>query len=81
MHNTLIFAIGAAAIAIFFGVIFAWLVERTNIPCKDFIYPFFLVPIAIPGVLFSIAWILLLSPGAGMINVALKIYDIKSRRL
>ena len=41
-------------------------------PGKDLFYPLFLVPIAIPGVLFSIAWVLLLSPGAGVINLALK---------
>ena len=72
MQNTLIFASGSAGIALFLGIIFAWLVERTNLPGKDFFYPLFLVPIAIPGVLFSIAWVLLLSPGAGMINLALK---------
>ena len=72
LRNTLVFASGSAAIALFLGVIFAWLVERTNLPGKDWFYPLFLVPIAIPGVLFSIAWVLLLSPGAGVINLALK---------
>lgn len=72
MHNTLVFAFGSAAIALFLGIIFAWLVERTNLPFKDLLYPLFLVPIAIPGVLFSIAWVLLLSPGAGIVNFALK---------
>jgi iron(III) transport system permease protein len=72
MKNTLIFAFGSAGMALFLGIIFAWLVERTNLPGKDFFYPLFLVPIAIPGVLFSIAWVLLLSPGAGMVNIALK---------
>ena len=72
MHNTLVFAFGSAAIALVLGIIFAWLVERTNLPFKDLLYPLFLVPIAIPGVLFSIAWVLLLSPGAGIVNFALK---------
>lgn len=72
LRNTLVFAFGSAAIALFLGIIFAWLVERTNLPGKDLFYPLFLVPIAIPGVLFSVAWVLLLSPGAGMINLALK---------
>jgi iron(III) transport system permease protein len=72
MRNTLVFAFGSAAIALFLGIIFAWLVERTNLPGKDLFYPLFLVPIAIPGVLFSVAWVLLLSPGAGVINLALK---------
>lgn len=72
MHNTLVFALGSSAIALLLGIIFAWLVERTNLPGKNLLYPLFLVPIAIPGVLFSIAWVLLLSPGAGIINLALK---------
>jgi iron(III) transport system permease protein len=72
LQNTLVFAVGSGATAIFLGIIFAWLVERTNVPFKDLLYPLFLVPIAIPGVLFSIAWVLLLSPGAGIINLALK---------
>ena len=72
LQNTLAFAVGSAATAIFLGIVFAWLVERTDLPFKNAIYPLFLVPIAIPGVLFSIAWVLLLSPGAGIINLALK---------
>ena len=72
MYNTLVFALGSSAIALLLGIIFAWLVERTNLPGKNLLYPLFLVPIAIPGVLFSIAWVLLLSPGAGIVNLALK---------
>lgn len=72
MQNTVAFAVGSAATAIFLGIIFAWLLERTNLPFKDIIHPLFIVPIAIPGVLFSIAWVLLLSPGAGVINITLK---------
>jgi iron(III) transport system permease protein len=72
IQNTLLFAFGSAFIALFLGIVFAWLVERTNLPGKDLFYPLFLIPIAIPGVLFSIAWVLLLSPGAGMINLSLK---------
>jgi iron(III) transport system permease protein len=72
MQSTLLFAFGSAATAVVLGILFAWLVERTNLPFKDAMYPLFLVPIAIPGVLFSIAWVLLLSPGAGLVNLALK---------
>jgi iron(III) transport system permease protein len=72
IQNTVLFALGSAGIALLLGIMFAWLVERTNMPGKNFFYPLFLVPIAIPGVLFSIAWVLLLSPGAGVLNIALK---------
>jgi iron(III) transport system permease protein len=72
INNTVLFGFGAAGIALSLGIVFAWLLERTDLPGKDFFYPLFLVPIAIPGVLFSIAWVLLLSPGAGLVNIALK---------
>jgi iron(III) transport system permease protein len=72
IYNTVVFALGSAAIAVVLGTVFAWLVERTDMPGKDLLYPLFLVPIAIPGVLFSIAWVLLLSPGAGIVNLVLK---------
>jgi iron(III) transport system permease protein len=70
--TTVIFAVSAAAIALSFGVIFAWLLERTNIPFKDALYALMPVPVAVPGVLFSIGWVLLLSPQIGVVNVALR---------
>lgn len=71
LGNTIVFATGSATIAIFLGVIFAWLLERTNIPLKDLIYSLIPVPMAIPGVLFSIGWVLLLSPTIGVVNLFL----------
>ena len=71
MQNTLVFATGAAAIAIVFGVMFAWLVERTNIRGKTSSTRFFLYRLLSRG-FYSRTRILLLSPGAGMINLALK---------
>ena len=38
-------------------------------PFKGFIYASVLTAMMIPGVLFTISWILLLSPRAGLINV------------
>lgn len=70
--TTLVFAVSAAAIALFFGVIFAWLLERTNVPFKETLYALMPVPVAVPGVLFSIGWVLLLSPKIGVINMILR---------
>ena len=39
LQNTLAFAVGSAATAIVLGIVFAWLVERTDLPCKNAIYP------------------------------------------
>ncbi len=70
--TTVVFAVSAAALALFFGVMFAWLLERSNVPFKETLYSLMPVPIAVPGVLFSIGWVLLLSPRIGVVNVFLQ---------
>lgn len=69
--NSLIFAAGSAGLSFFLGTMLAWLVERTNTPLRVIFVPIAVVPLILPGVLESIAWIFLLSPKFGYINVAL----------
>ena len=69
--NSLIFAAGSSALTFFFGTLLAWLVERTNTPLRVVFIPIAVVPLILPGVLEAIAWIFLLSPKFGYINVAL----------
>ncbi|MGH7846947.1 MAG: ABC transporter permease [Candidatus Binatia bacterium] len=71
LGNTLIFSAGSVAVSVLLGVGFAWLLERTNVPFKDAIYTFIPIPMIVPGILFSIAWVLLLSPTIGLVNVSL----------
>ena len=66
--NTLVFAFGSTFISLSLAVIFAWLTERTNIPFKTVVRISLIIPLAVPGVLLSIGWILLASPRIGMIN-------------
>ncbi|MEI9476670.1 MAG: iron ABC transporter permease [Deltaproteobacteria bacterium] len=66
--RSLYFAAAVTAITLFLGGFFAWLVERTNMPGRDFAYSSLLSSMAIPRMLFGIAWILLLSPRIGLIN-------------
>src|SRR3990167_2018980 len=70
--NSLIFAAGSAGLSFFLGTVLAWLVERTNTPLRVVFFPIAVIPLVLPGVLESIAWIFLLSPKFGYINVALK---------
>jgi iron(III) transport system permease protein len=67
--NSLIFAGGSAALSFFFGTMLAWLTERTNTPLRKLFVPIAVVPLILPGVLESIAWIFLLSPKFGYLNV------------
>ena len=46
--------------------------ERTNTPFKRCSSRLSIVPLIIPGILFTVAWILLGSPKIGLINLALR---------
>src|ERR687895_1296121 len=70
-RNSLIFASGSAALSFVLGTMLAWLTERTNTPLRGIFVPLAVVPLILPGVLESIAWIFLLSPKFGYMNVAL----------
>lgn len=70
-RNSLVFASGSAVLAFALGTTLAWLVERTNTPLRLVFIPIAVVPLILPGVLESIAWIFLLSPKFGYLNVAL----------
>lgn len=68
LWNTLAYAVGSLGIGFTFGIILAWLVERTNIPSSNSIYVLVLIPTIVPGMISAIAWIFLLGPKAGLIN-------------
>src|SRR5215471_2972413 len=70
-RNSIFFAAGSSALAFGLATILAWLVERTNTPMRVIFLPMAVVPLILPGVLEAIAWIFLLSPKFGYINVAL----------
>jgi iron(III) transport system permease protein len=70
--NSLQFAAGTSVIAFCFGALLAWMNERTNTPCKSLFFALSLIPLIIPGILFTVSWILLGSPKIGLINLALR---------
>ena len=66
--NTMVFAVGSAIVSFSFGGFLAWITERTDTPLKGVIYGLALFPFVIPGILTTIAWVLLLSPKIGLVN-------------
>jgi iron(III) transport system permease protein len=70
--NSLQFALGTAAFAFVTGTLLAWMNERTNTPFKTLFYSLSLIPLIIPSILFTVAWILLGSPKIGLLNLALQ---------
>ena len=68
--NTLMFALGSAFLCLIIGTFLAWVTERTDAPLRPLIYAVSLFPLIAPGVLMASAWVLVLHPKIGIINVA-----------
>jgi iron(III) transport system permease protein len=66
--NSFAFAIGAGALAIALGTTLAYLVVRTDVPFKPLMFAMSLVPLIIPGILYTISWIFIASPQIGILN-------------
>jgi iron(III) transport system permease protein len=70
--NSVKFAVGTSLFSFLLGTLLAWMNERTNTPFKTLFYALAIIPLIIPGILFTVAWILLASPKIGILNLALK---------
>ncbi len=70
--NTLLFTAGSLAVGLPLAILLAWLLERTAIPARAWIANLILVPMTIPSLLSAIAWIQLLDPRIGLVNVVLR---------
>lgn len=72
-YNSFVFATGSVLLALPVAVAFAWLIERTNTPLRNIAYALVIAPVAMPGMLLSMSWVLLLSPNVGVINKAIMV--------
>ncbi|MGI0079564.1 MAG: ABC transporter permease subunit, partial [Nitrososphaerales archaeon] len=70
--NTLEYGGGGAALGLVLGTIFAWFMERTDIPAKKFLRLLPVLPLTLPLVVKGFAWISLFSPYIGLVNVFLE---------
>ena len=70
--NSLQFAVGAASVSLVIGTGLAWMNERTNTPFKALFFALAIIPLVIPGILFTVSWIMLASPKIGLVNLALQ---------
>jgi iron(III) transport system permease protein len=69
--NSLAFALGAAALALVTGTVLAYVQVRTDVPFKGLLFAASLVPLIVPGILYSASWIFLGDPTIGLINTLL----------
>jgi iron(III) transport system permease protein len=68
LFNTLIFALGATAIALAVGAPLVWAAARTDLPLRHLISLLLGMILVIPGFLQGMGWALMLSPNIGVVN-------------
>ena len=71
LASTLIACGGGTAIAVVIGLLFSWIVVRTNTPFKGFIAAASILPLFAPPLVAGVAWSILGSPRSGLINTML----------
>jgi iron(III) transport system permease protein len=71
--TTLVYALGSSALAIVLGVSSAWLVARTDAPFRRIATIAAVLSLAVPVIIKSIGWIMLLGPNSGLVNVVLRL--------
>lgn len=72
LNNSLLYAVGSAALGTGMGAMLAWIVARTNTPGRILVELMPLYPILMPPIMKNIAWILLLAPKSGILNSFLR---------
>jgi iron(III) transport system permease protein len=72
--NSLLFAFSVAIISVVLGVVMAYLVERTDMPHGAIFEQLAILPRAFPVIIAAFAWIMLLSPKIGLLNIFFREY-------
>jgi iron(III) transport system permease protein len=69
LANSLIACGGGTIVAVVIGLSFAWVVVRTNTPCKGLIASAGMLPLFVPPLVAGVAWSILGSPKTGLLNL------------
>ena len=71
VFNSVIVCGGATVLSVMLGLVFSWIVVRTNTPARRFIGEASKIPLFIPPLVASVAWSILGSPETGLLNILL----------
>jgi iron(III) transport system permease protein len=72
LFNTLVVCGGGTLIAVAIGLLFSWIVVRTNTPFRGLIAAASILPLFAPPLVAGVAWSILGSPKTGLINTVFK---------
>jgi iron(III) transport system permease protein len=80
LWSTFKYALGSIAFSLPLALFFAWLINRTDLPGRGWLYSLMFVPMVVPGFLVAIAWVQLAGPNAGALNVYLRdVFGLEGR--
>ena len=63
---------GSVAVGLLIGVALAWLIERTDFPGRNVLFMASIAPLAIPPIILAQAWVVMVSPSTGLLNVLIR---------
>jgi iron(III) transport system permease protein len=68
--NSVLFACGSAAVSCVTGTALAFFCVRSNAPLKPLLYAASIVPLIVPGILYTISWVYLIGGNVGVFKKA-----------
>ncbi len=66
LMNSVLFACGSAAVSCVTGTALAFFCVRSNAPLKPLLYAASIVPLIVPGILYTISWVYLIGGNVGV---------------
>ena len=72
LESTVVYAVGVSIVSMTIAIAMAWLVERTDMPGRNLAWAVMLLPLAMPGFLASISYVVLGAPKTGLVNQLLR---------
>jgi iron(III) transport system permease protein len=70
--NTFLYSLASLTVGLSISLVFAWLVERSDMPYAGSVYTLLLIPMAVPSLLKALGWVLLIGPRQGIVNLLLR---------
>ncbi len=72
LPDTFIFVAGTVMVVFAIAFVLAWLIERTDLPGREIWFSLVLFPLLVPTPVLAIAWIFLMGPNAGWLNLVIR---------
>ena len=74
LTDTSLYVLGSVCVAFVISFAISWVLERTDFPARNWVFAGVLTPLMLPNIVLSQAWVLLISPGAGFLNLVLRAF-------